>query len=74
MAALIGSPSHLSITVSDGISGPISTALGIQTKHNLSNRQEHNYFSMPKVYSRLCFTVCSLTKTDPLVVVTKGSE
>lgn len=71
MAALIGSPSHLSITVSDGISGPISTALGIQTKHNLSNRQEHNYFSMPKV---CCFTVCSLTKTDPLVVVTKGSE
>lgn len=53
MAALIGSPSHLSITVSDGISGPISTALGIQTKHNLSNRQQHNYFSMPEVCPRL---------------------
>lgn len=32
MAALIGSPSHLSITASDGMSGPISIASGLQRK------------------------------------------
>lgn len=36
MAALIGSPSHFSITTSDGMSAPISTAAGKQRQNELT--------------------------------------
>lgn len=47
MAALIGSPSHLSITVSEGMSAPTSIASGIQRKRLIfSSRHDYNYSLM----------------------------
>lgn len=46
MAALIGSPSHLSITVSDGMSAPTSIASGIKKRLIFSSRHNNNYLLM----------------------------
>lgn len=50
MAALIGSPSHLSITASDGMSAPISIASGIQRKEGT--------LSAVRTKTMICYCTC----------------
>lgn len=68
-AALIGSPSHLSITASDGMSAPTSIAARIENEYILSRGKKKTCNALI-----CCLAVSSLTKTDPLVVITEGSE
>lgn len=73
MAALIGSPSHLSITVSEGMSAPISIAL------DKSGGKKDKNIIIKILYNTLFFNDVDdynvmLTKTNPFVVVTKCSE
>lgn len=50
MAALMGSPSHLSITASDGMSAPISIASGIQRKEGMLSVAHTNIM--------ICYCTC----------------